>query len=184
MWAHFNQHSPTFSLRLKCWHSTKLHHTPPAASECLQPVYHIFFFLALLFIGLEEHLVQKFCTAYTKQNIKTHTNRWKLLCKTLGSDPKKPWFFTAWTSSHQNNSLHTDKNLIWASQSMDRIATKGLDYSKSASPEGGSLSQDPCRSHTQAAHSQIECTHNSHERAKYSSNLQLFPAGKDPPHTP
>lgn len=116
-------------------------------------------------LGFAFHRVRRTsCTeilysVYKTKQKNPHTNRWKLLCKTLGSDPKEPWSFTAWTSSQQNNSLHTDKTLIWASQSMDRFATEGLVYSKSASPQGGSLSRHPCRSHTHTAPGLIEYMH-------------------------
>lgn len=68
LWAHFDQHSPAFSLQLKHWHRVKLHHTTLAASECLPLLHHTFSLgLFFFFIGLEEHLVLKSCIVYTKQ---------------------------------------------------------------------------------------------------------------------
>lgn len=114
MQAHFNQHSPAFSLQQKHWHCVKLHHTILAASECLRPS-----FLAFLFMGLEEHLVQKICIVYTKI-IQTG---WYLFVKVLGSWP------LAWASSQENNSLHIKEALIWVSP-MDRAARSRLTYSR------------------------------------------------------
>lgn len=65
-------------------------------------------------------------------------------------------------------------------------------FQKSASPEGGSLPGDPLQKpHTSSSWPQVQAAlarqnaENSHEMVKRSScSPRLFPAGKDPPHTP
>lgn len=55
-------------------------------------------------------------------------------------------------------------------------------FQKSASPEGGSLPGDPLYKQLWPDRTQTE---NSHEMVKHSTRSpRLFPAGKDPPHTP